>query len=107
MINQGELTSWARDMEQFRQLDHVHCKLSGILTEDGPEWTPGRVQPYLETVIDIFGPDRLVFGSDWPVVNLVADYGRWVDVVDGALKHMTRADQQKVWASNAERFYGL
>ena len=107
MINQGELTSWARDMEQFRQLDHVHCKLSGILTEDGPEWTPERVRPYLETVIDIFGPDRLVFGSDWPVVNLVADYGRWIDVVDGALKHMTRADQQKVWASNAERFYGL
>ncbi|MER8571304.1 amidohydrolase family protein [Mesorhizobium sp. M1409] len=107
MINQGELKSWARDMEEFRQLDHVHCKLSGILTEDGPEWTPERVRPYLETVIDIFGPDRLVFGSDWPVVNLVADYGRWVGVVDAALKHMTRADQQKIWATNAERFYGL
>jgi L-fuconolactonase len=55
MINQGELASWARDMEQFRQLDHVHCKLSGILTEDGSEWTAERVQPYLEMVIDIFG----------------------------------------------------
>jgi len=107
MINGGELISWARDMERFRPLDHVHCKLSGILTEDGPEWTPERVQPYLETVIDIFGPDRLVFGSDWPVVNLVADYRRWVDVVAAALEHMTPADQQKVWASNAERFYGL
>ena len=107
MIYQGELASWARDMEHFRQLAHVHCKLSGILTEDGPEWTPERVRPYLETVIDIFGPERLVFGSDWPVVNLVADYGRWVDVIDAALKHMTPADQQKVWASNAERFYGL
>ena len=66
-----------------------------------------EVRLALETVIDIFGPDRLVFGSDWPVVNLVADYGKWVDVVDAALKHMTPADQQKVWASNAERFYGL
>ena len=106
-INRGDHDSWARDMEQFRQLSHVHCKLSGIVTEDGSDWTYERVKPYLETVIDIFGPDRLVFGSDWPVVNLVADYGTWVSVVDKALQSMTKPDQQKVWATNAERFYGL
>lgn len=107
MINQGEHASWARDMEQFRPLSHVHCKLSGILTEDGPDWTAERVMPYLETILDIFGPDRLVFGSDWPVVNLVADYGKWIGVVTEALKSLPVADQQKIWASNAERFYGL
>ncbi|MET3925823.1 amidohydrolase family protein [Devosia sp. 2618] len=106
-INKGEHDAWARDMEQFRDLTHVHCKLSGLLTEDGPDWTPDRVKPYLETVIDIFGPDRLVFGSDWPVVNLVADYGKWVGVVADALKPLSPDDQQKVWATNAERFYGL
>lgn len=106
-IDIGEHASWARDMEQFRDLGHVQCKLSGILTEDGPDWTPDRVRPYLETVIDIFGPDRLVVGSDWPVVNLVADYGAWIAVVTNALQSLTPAQQQQVWATNAERFYGL
>lgn len=98
---------WRRDMEQFRDLKHVHCKLSGILTEDGPHWTQARLAPYLEAIIDIFGPDRLVFGSDWPVVNLVASYGGWIEALGHALGGLTRADQQKVWADNGERFYGL
>ena len=106
-IRDGAFESWRRDMEEFRDLKHVHCKISGILTEDGANWSPDRLKPYIEAVLDIFGPGRLVFGSDWPVVNLVADYGKWVSVVDNALKHLTRADQQKVWATNAERFYGL
>ncbi|MFA1623854.1 amidohydrolase [Rhizobium mongolense] len=106
-IGSGNFEPWRRDMERFRDLDHVHCKISGIVTEDGPDWTPERLQPYLETVFDIFGPDRLVFGSDWPVVNLVADYSRWIETLDHAMKSLPAADQQKIWASNGERFYGL
>ena len=106
-IKDGELQSWRRNMEQFRDLKHVHWKVSGILTEDGPGWTSERVLPYIETVMDIFGPERLVFGSDWPVVNLVADYPRWIAVLEQALSALTRGDQQKIWATNAERFYRL
>jgi L-fuconolactonase len=98
---------WLRDMERFRDLKHVHCKISGILTEDGPDWTPERLQPYLDAIFDIFGADRLVFGSDWPVLNLVADYTRWIETLENAMKNLTRADQQKIWALNGERFYGL
>jgi L-fuconolactonase len=86
---------WRCEMEAFRALKHVHCKISGILTEDGEGWTLDRIRPYVDAVIDIFGPDRLIFGSDWPVVNLVADYDRWVDAVDALLSNLTRADQQK------------
>lgn len=106
IVNSG-FEPWRRDMEHFRDLKHVHCKLSGILTEDGPDWTPERLKPYFEAIFDIFGPDRLVFGSDWPVVNLVADYSRWIETLQGALGNFTRADQQKIWATNGERFYGL
>ena len=88
-------------------MKHVHCKLSGILTEDGPDRSPERLRPHFETVIDIFGPDRLVFGSYWAVVNLVADYGCWIATLDRALADLTRANQQKIWAENGERFYGL
>ena len=106
-IRDDGLAAWRRNMQEFRDLRHVHCKLSGILTEDGPNWTPERLKPYVETVIDVFGPDRLVFGSDWPVVNLVADYGRWIGTLGGAISHLDIADQQKIWAGNGERFYGL
>jgi L-fuconolactonase len=98
---------WRRDMEQFRDLKHVYCKISGVLTEDGPNWTLDRLRPYFEAIIDIFGPARLVFGSDWPVVNLVADYSRWIETLSEAMAGLTRADQQKIWADNGERFYGL
>ena len=106
-IRDDAFAPWRRDMELFRDLKHVHCKISGILTEDGPEWTPSRLAPYIDAVIDIFGPDRLVFGSDWPVVNLVADYGRWIEALGACLGSLTRADQQKIWAQNGERFYRL
>jgi L-fuconolactonase len=104
-IRNSGFAPWRREMEAFRALKHVHCKISGILTEDGEAWSVERIRPYVDAVIDIFGPDRLMFGSDWPVVNLVADYGRWVDAVETLLGDLTRADQQKIWADNGERFY--
>lgn len=103
----GALEPWRRDMENFRDLKHVHCKLSGIVTEDGPDWSSERLRPYIEAVIDIFGPERLIFGSDWPVVNLVADYSAWIETLGKAMSSLTRADQQNIWALNGERFYGL
>jgi L-fuconolactonase len=107
VIRNGEFDTWRRDMEPFRDLKQVHCKISGIVTEAGPGWTPDRLKPYLDTVLDVFGPDRLLWGSDWPVVNLVADYARWVNTVTGALAGLNPEQQKKIWADNAVRFYKL
>ena len=106
-IRNSGFEPWRREMEAFRALEHVHCKISGILTEDGDGWMLERLRPYVDAIIDIFGPNRLMFGSDWPVVNLVADYGRWVEAVDALLDQLTRSDQQKIWADNGARFYRL
>jgi L-fuconolactonase len=106
-IRKSAFDPWQRGMEAFRPLKHVHCKISGIVTEDGDGWTLDRLRPYVEAVIDIFGPDRLMFGSDWPVVNLVADYGQWIDAIDALLGNLTQVDQQKIWADNGERFYRI
>ncbi len=106
-IRDGAFELWRRDMEAFRGLRQVHCKISGILTEDGPNWSVDRIRPYVEAVIDIFGPDRIMFGSDWPVVNLVADYGRWIAALGEIAAALPADDQAKLWAKNAERFYGL
>lgn len=106
-IGSGEFVTWRRDMEHFRDMRHVHCKISGIVTEDGPHWSLERLLPYLEAIFDIFGADRLVFGSDWPVVNLVADYTSWIEALQQAMTPFSERDQQKIWAENGERFYGL
>jgi L-fuconolactonase len=106
-IRMNGFEPWRRDLEHFRDLRHVHCKISGLLTEDGPGWTAEKLRPYLEAVFDIFGPDRLVFGSDWPVLNLVAGYGAWIETLDGALQNFSPLELQNVWANNGERFYGL
>lgn len=106
-IGAGHFDAWRRDMEHFRDRHHVHCKISGVVTEDGPNWSVARLQPYVDAVLDIFGPDRLVFGSDWPVVNLVGSYDRWVAALDQALAGLPLADREKVWATNGESYYGL
>ena len=107
IIRNNEFESWRKGIEPFRDIKHVHCKISGIVTEDGPDWTSERLKPYLDVVLDVFGPDRLVWGSDWPVVNLVANYSRWVEAVANALAGLDPAAQQNVWADNAIRFYKL
>ncbi len=106
-IGDDGFATWLRNMEHFRDMRHVHCKISGIVTEDGPNWSLERLLPYLEAVFDIFGPDRLVFGSDWPVVNLVADYTTWIETLQKAMGQFSKRDQMKIWAENGERFYGL
>lgn len=106
-VANGKFDAWCKDMEEFRNLDHVYCKLSGLITEDGPDWTPDRIKPYLEAVFDIFGANRLIFGSDWPVVNLVSDYGTWTTTLKDTMSGFTRAEQQAIWAENGEKFYGL
>lgn len=105
VIRNGELDIWRKDIEPFRDIKHIHCKISGIVTEDGRRWTPERAKPYLGTIRDVFGMDCFVWGSDWPVVNLVADYLRWVSTVEGALAGLKPTDRQKAWADSAIHFY--
>ena len=93
------------DMEQFRDLKHVHCKISGILTEDGPNWTPDRLRPYFEAIIDIFGPGRLVFGSDWPVVDLAGGYERWWNATIDLLAPLDEGARDEILGGTAARVY--
>lgn len=74
-IASGELEPWAERMAPFAELDHVACKVSGLVTEaDWERWTPDDLAPYVERAVDWFGEERLLFGSDWPVCTLAAGY---------------------------------
>ena len=90
-IASGALEPWASLIAPFRDLDHVACKLSGMVTEaDWASWTSADLRPYVDHVLEAFGPDRLLFGSDWPVCLLAASYGKVVDTTRTSLSDLDR-----------------
>lgn len=113
------LEDWHTEIAALAQLPNVYAKLSGLVTQfDWEQWrtqetqyedSPMRAQ--LEKLIAIaleeFGPYRLLFASDWPVLNLASNYETWTKIVDGALSHLSRVEQEAVWGANATHFYSL
>ncbi|PZR33290.1 amidohydrolase [Caulobacter segnis] len=106
-IAQDAFDDWAEAMSRLAALPQVHCKLSGLLTEARPDQAPEAIAPYAEKLIALFGPDRLMWGSDWPVVNLAANYADWRDQARGFADLQAPAVAQAVFADVARRFYRL
>jgi L-fuconolactonase len=102
-----EFTAWRALMVPLAALPQVHCKLSGLVTEIGPQWHIDMLRPYVDAVLELFGPERVMWGSDWPVLNLAADYPRWAAATDALLENKTTAQRDAVLGGNAVRFYGL
>jgi L-fuconolactonase len=104
----GPTEAWARGLEALSALDNVSCKLSGLVTEaDWGGWRPEELTPYFQRALEWFGPDRSLFGSDWPVCLLAADYGAVLDLVLAALDGLTDDERDAVLGGNATRVYGL
>jgi L-fucono-1,5-lactonase len=107
-IKDGDVETWAQAMEPFAELDNVYCKLSGLVTEaDWNAWKPEDLVQYVQRVVEWFGEDRLMFGSDWPVCLLAASYGDVMDALDGALGEVGPRARAKIYGENAVAFYGL
>jgi len=107
-IADGALEPWASHLTPFEELDHVACKLSGMVTEaDWSSWTPADLRPYVDRVLAVFGPDRLLFGSDWPVCLLASTYGGVIDAAGQCLDGLGTGDLAKVFGGTAERVYRL
>jgi len=103
----GVPPAWRADMAQLAALPNVHCKLSGMVTEAGPEWTVAQLQPYVDHLLDVFGPARLIWGSDWPVLELAASYADWIEASAALLAGLDEGQRQAVLGLNAVRFYRL
>ncbi len=87
---------------------NVHVKLSGLTTEaDWTSWQPADVLPYLRHALDVFGPARCLFGSDWPVATLATRYERWWDIVSDVLSDLPGAEREAVMGGNAARVYRI
>lgn len=102
----GTLDPWRAEIAALAALPDVSCKLSGLVTEAGDGWTPERLRPYVDHVVDCFGPDRLMFGSDWPVCTLQASYAEVVNAARTLLgRHFGPSEMARVFGGNARRFY--
>jgi L-fuconolactonase len=108
LIAAHELEPWRTHIRELARRPHVSCKLSGLVTEaDFDRWTEDDLRPYVETVLEAFGPERLMFGSDWPVCAVAATYARWAGVVRQYISALSADEQKAILGGNAVRFYGL
>ena len=99
---------WARDFAELAKRPNVLCKLSGMATEvRGDAWDADTLAPYFEHALMCFGPNRLMFGSDWPVALLKTDYPRWVATVFNAIGGLSADEQGHIMYRNAASFYGI
>ena len=103
----GGHASWAEGMRRLAGRPNVTCKLSGLVTEIGPDWTVEGLRPYADTLLEAFGPERVMFGSDWPVVNLAADYGAWFDAAQALTAHLDAGARAAIFGGTACRVYGI
>lgn len=105
-IARGGLDPWRAQIAALAEFPNVSCKLSGLVTEAGEHWHSDDLRPYVEHLLATFGPRRVLWGSDWPVVNLAADYSRWLNLAD-TLTGLAGDDRAALFGDNAVRVYGI
>ena len=107
-IRNGAIEPWAGHMKAIAEHSNVWCKVSGLVTEaDWRHWRPAQMRPYLDVVFDAFGPERLMFGSDWPVCLLAANYADVLGLVTEYTGGLEPEERDGLFGMNAVRFYGL
>jgi L-fuconolactonase len=107
-IKDRAIEPWRSDLEKLAKCKNVSCKLSGMVTETNwQRWKPEDFTPYLNIVLDAFGADRVMIGSDWPVCTLSGEYQPVMDVVTDYLRRLPAETQEKVLGGNCARFYRI
>lgn len=104
-IAAGSGADWRAGVTRLASKANIYCKLSGLLTEASPDQGATELQPWVEALLELFGPERLLWGSDWPVVNLAADYRAWLEMSRQLLSGLSQAQHQKIFADTAKAVY--
>ena len=106
-IRDGAIGPWDADMAALARETRAYCKLSGLVTEAKADWTVETLQPYVDHLLTVFGPNRLIWGSDWPVATLASSYDGWVVATERLLQGLSENDRVAIWGGNAARTYNL
>ena len=107
-IKANELDPWRDNIRELARRPNVYCKISGLVTEaDFKLWSPTQLAPYVEHVLEVFGPRRLMLGSDWPVCLVACDYAKWIGLVKNWIAKLSRDEQARILGETAIEAYGL
>jgi L-fuconolactonase len=107
-IREHILSPWRENIHELARRENVYAKISGMATEaDWAAWTIDDLRPYFDTMLEAFGPKRLMFGSDWPVLTLAGSYQRWADTFTELIAPLTAGERAQICAGTASRAYGL
>lgn len=106
-IASGGLSTWASSIRAIARTTRAFCKLSGLVTEAGSGWTVQSLKPFVGVLLDSFGPTRLMWGSDWPVLNEASDYPGWMRAAEILTDQLSAAEREAVFGGSAASFYGL
>ena len=107
-IRAGELEPWALRVQELARRENVWCKVSGMVTEaDWNKWSIGKLRPYLDVVVEAFGPGRLMAGSDWPVCLVACGYEQWFDVLREYFAGFSEAERASIFGLCATEVYRL
>lgn len=106
-IANGGNDRWRAQMRELAALDHCHCKLSGLVTEAGDDPQRAPIQRYMAFLLECFGAEKLMWGSDWPVLNLADDYLGWRAQSERFADQLPAADRARIFGGTATAFYGL
>ena len=107
-IKSGRTGNWRDNFAAAAKCENIHAKLSGMITEaDWEDWKPADLKPYVETALDLFGPDRLMYGSDWPVCELAGTYQQQIDGLREVVGGLSESQTAAIFGGTATKFYGL
>jgi L-fuconolactonase len=108
VIREQQFAGWEQHFRAAAMCPNVYCKLSGMITEaDWEHWQPADLQRYVEVAVEAFGPQRLMYGSDWPVCELAGSYQRVIDALRECLADLSASEQEQIFCRTAAEFYGL
>lgn len=105
LIADGRMEPWRSDLRRLAAHPKVYCKLSGLITEAHAGWRVDDLRPYTETALNLFGPDRLIWGSDWPVADLAGGYAAWAQATEDLLAALTAPQKAAIQGGTAARVY--
>ena len=104
-IRNGAFEPWATDITELSRFPNTFCKLSGLATEASEDWAPEELKPYIGHTLEAFGADRVMFGSDWPVVNLASSYDQWHEIARSLWTSTPAQDQHALYSKAALAAY--
>ena len=106
ILNQ-EIDEWKADMKKLSMLDNIFCKYSGIVTEIGEDYNLEQIKPYTDFIFEIFDTNKIMWGSDWPVLTMAEKYENWFDIAHTLIPNLSNDEKMNVFSHTARNFYKI